>query len=298
MKPETDHNFGGDAESGIEDETESAIYSGFVRHRRFEPRIHEFDYPLFMMLLKVDEIDQLTKKFWQFGMSRFSWARFRRADYIGKETTSIAQSVREKLAELSNQNEGDFQGDVFMLCHLRYFGLYFSPLNLYFLRQDGHYTFMLAEVSNTPWNERHYYLVRLEDDFEHDKEFHVSPFNPIEQSYRWRVQAPDQSLPRCLAHIESWQAIDETLDTSDQSASPNEKKKIFDATLSLQRVQLNQQALTRVLLRTPIQTFSIVVGIYWQALKLFIKKVPMYKHPRSGKKQDKIGVAQELGDSN
>lgn len=251
---------------------ESAIYRGFVRHRRFTPAEHEFDYPLFMLLLKTDEIPTLLHKFWQLSKSPFSWARFKRSDYIGKPSQSIAESVRSKIAELSSRTLEDVQGDVFMLCHLRYFGLYFSPLNLYFLKQESGSSLMLAEVSNTPWHEKHYYLIDLNNSQPHDKTFHVSPFNPMSQRYHWRVQEPAADQTRCLVHIESRQKKD-----GDHAAGLEEK--IFDATLSMKRIELNQRELSRVLRRTPIQTASIVIGIYWQALKIFLKKVPLHAHP-------------------
>lgn len=259
-------------------EFESAIYRGFVRHRRFTPAQHEFDYPLFMMLLKVDEIPRLAKQFWQFGTRVLNWARFRRNDYLGNANQPLSESVRDKMSELTGRPRSEFTGDVYVLCHLRYFGLYFSPLNLYFLKQDDQYPCMLAEVSNTPWNERHYYFVDLDSPQPHDKAFHVSPFNPLNQKYHWRVTPPRSDAERCLVHIESWQE-------SGQSPVEKDEVKIFDATLSLQRVTLNQSELNRVLIRTPIQTASIVAGIYWQAFKLFRKKVPFYSHPDKRKQK-------------
>jgi len=259
---------------------ESAIYRGIVRHRRFTPTKHEFDYPLFMLLLKADEIPALIKKFWQLGNGPLSWARFKRSDYIGERSQSISESVRNKIAELSAIPAEELQGDVFILCHLRYFGLYFSPLNLYFLRQTTGKSFMLAEVSNTPWNERHYYLLDLNDCRPHDKAFHVSPFNPMSQRYHWRVQEPRADKPRCLVHIESRQQNEGGVNSETQ-------EKVFDATLSMKRIELNQRELSRVLRNTPIQTASVVIGIYWQALKLVLKKVPLHAHPDRRRRDDR-----------
>jgi len=105
----------------------------------------------------------------------------------------------------------------------------------------------------------------------HQKEFHVSPFNPMNQTYQWRIKPPATDSDLCVIHIES---IGEA------------NAKVFDATLSLQRKPLIQSQLNRVLLKTPMQTASMVFGIYWQALKLFLKRTPIYKHP--GKTQIKI----------
>lgn len=245
---------------------ESAIYRGTVRHRRFAPRRHEFSLPLFMMWLKVEEIPALLDSCWQFGRGRLSWARFRRADYIGPADQGIDTAVRNRIAELSGMSPEKIQGDVFMLCHLRYLGVYFSPLTLYYLRQEGCWRYLLAEVSNTPWNQRHYYLLDATDPADHAKAFHVSPFNPMDQDYRWRLTLPDRRHRGCVVHIESWNR-------------EHQPGKAFDATLALRRYPLNQTELTRVLLRTPVQTLSVMTGIYWQALKLFCKRLPVYRHP-------------------
>jgi DUF1365 family protein len=253
---------------------ESSIYQGFVRHRRFFPVAHQFDNRIFMLLLKVDEIPLVLKSFWQLGNSKFCWARFRRADYIGKDYESITDAVKSKIAEKLCKHSSEVNGEVYMLANLRYFGFYFSPINLYYLKCNDQFKYMLAEVSNTPWHEKHYYLVDLTDIKPHAKELHVSPFNPMTQNYHWHVIPPDNFQDRCLVHI---QAHDQLTPIG----------KVFDATLSLNRVPLNQTELTRVLLRTPSQPISIVLSIYWQALKLALKRVPFYSHPK--KKKSKLG---------
>lgn len=246
---------------------ESAIYQGFVRHRRFTPKAHAFQYSVMMILLKLDEVERIKKRCWQFGEKRFHWARMRREDYIGQANEPIAVSVKNKIAELLNSKEYP-EGEVFLLGQLRYLGLYFSPLNLYYLRQQGHFRYMLAEVSNTPWNQRHYYLVDLDNIQPHDKAFHVSPFNPMQQRYHWQIKPPLASNGKSMLHLESY----------DNSNTQNPEK-VFDATMVLKRTELNQRELSRVLMKTPIQTANIVMGIYWQALKLFLKRVPLHTHP-------------------
>lgn len=256
---------------------ESAIYKGVIRHRRHTPSTHVFEYPIFMLLLKADEISSVMQKFWQLGSNVLRWARFKPGDYIGGEEGDLSQAVKARIAEKLGEPSADLEGEVYFLGHLRYFGFYFSPLNLYYLKQHGEFRFMLAEVSNTPWREKHYYLVDLQAPRRHSKQFHVSPFNPMDQDYQWRVIPPSSENDLCLVHIDIF-------------GNPGKQQKIFEATLNLKRLELNQKQLTRVLLSTPTQTLSIVMGIYWQALKLLVKRTPLYKHPNKSSNTTKEGM--------
>ena len=255
------------------DSLESAIFSGIVRHRRFSPTQHEFEYSIHMFMLRADELPQVMGRHWQLGTEWYRWARFKRADYLGG-AEDLGSSVKAKIAELAGPAAKDIEGDVFCLVLLRYLGFYFSPLNVYYLKYQGHFKYLLAEVSNTPWHERHYYLINLENIESHAKEFHVSPFNPMQQIYHWIIKPPDAS--HCSVHI----------GVQDQN-EPDEK--VFDATLSLKRREINQSNLSRVLTKTPSQTLYLVLGIYWEALRLLVKRTPLYRHPK------KQGVRTEKG---
>lgn len=256
----------------------SGIYQGWVRHRRFTPVDHRFTYSMFMAYIDLAELSQLSQQVTGFGLSVLSFARFRRDDYVAGDQ-DLAQAVKDKVFELTGKQ---FKGNVTMLCHLRYCGLYFSPLNLYYLHDEaGNWQYTLAEVSNTPWNERHYYAVPAPQywtgkTYNHDKAFHVSPFNPIKQEYCWRLTEPDSNL---LVHLAVNKNIDSTAPSEYQSNLKNRNQKVFDATMQMRKHSFSSKTLIKQLLLTPIMTIKVVAGIYWQALKLFIKGASIYDHP-------------------
>jgi DUF1365 family protein len=240
----------------------SAIYKGSVSHSRFVPKKHAFTYQIFLLWLNLDEIDLLEAEVK--GFSTKSWAalRFKRGDYLGDVDKPLKQSVIDKMSELAQR---PLSGKIYLLGQTRTFGLYFSPVNFYYLQQqNGTFSHLLAEVSNTPWNDRHCYLVDLSKQEDCQKAFHVSPFNPMDMQYKWKISQPKQTLKLILAcHKEA---------------------KHFSASLNLTRVELNSKSLLKVLICIPSMTVKTVFGIYWQALKLFIKGVPFYSHTVQGKK--------------
>ncbi|USD64367.1 DUF1365 domain-containing protein [Vibrio sp. SCSIO 43136] len=239
----------------------SCIMSGDVFHQRFVPIKHKINYRLFMPLLDLDEIESLQKQWVGFGQRWWHWARFRRADYLGK-TGSLKLALQDKLFELTGER---LTGKVLALCHLRYFGLYFSPVNFYYL-YDHHdqFKYLIAEVSNTPWNERHYYAVNADkgvDDCNwiHPKQFHVSPFNPMEQKYRWHFAEPSEQLTLKLDVIA--------------------QGKEFTAGVAFTKQPITRFSMMKQLTSTPVMSLKILAGIYAHALRLWWKGAPIYDHP-------------------
>lgn len=240
----------------------SAILRGRVFHQRTRPTQHSFAYPTAQWWLALDELPEVAQQSWAFSCRGFAPIWFRRADYLRGTEGDLATAVRDKMSALAGRK---LTGRVFFLGNLRTMGLYFSPINCYFLLPEGatEYSHMLAEVSNTPWNERHYYLLDLTQPLSHDKAFHVSPFNPIDMRYEWQITPPYQQPDnRCTIHL---------------AAVKGERH--FSATLRLRRVELNRKSIRGVLLRYPINTITTVAAIYWQALRLWLKKTPVYDHP-------------------
>ncbi|MEP5763939.1 MAG: DUF1365 domain-containing protein [Halieaceae bacterium] len=242
----------------------SAIYEGWVRHRRKTPKQHQFQYRVFMAYLRLDELPQLFDKnlFWSARRPALAW--FRRSDFLGDPALPLDSAVRERVFEETGHRP---QGPIYLLANLRYFGFIINPISCYYCySEDGsQLEYLVAEVNNTPWDERHSYVLSapkaggwLKTRFA--KEFHVSPFNPMDMEYHWHSNEPGEKL--CL-HM----------------ANSSAGEKVFDATLSMQRHELNNTSLNRFLWRYPMMTAKVVAAIYWQAMRLWLKGLPFYSHP-------------------
>ncbi len=246
---------------------ESCLYEGLVKHRRFTPIRHAFSYRMFYLYIDLDELDTLFERRWLWSTSAPALAWFRRKDHFGPSGESLKESV---LACVEDSTGKRPQGPVRMLTHLRYFGFLFNPVSFYYCF-DGHAgqpEAIVAEVSNTPWGERHLYVLPVSQNrssgvrmrFDHDKEFHVSPFMPMDMHYRWSFSNPEKFL---TVRIDNYR----------------EAQKLFSATLALKKRELSGARCASVLARYPFLTARIIVAIYWQAMKLYFKGAPVYSHP-------------------
>lgn len=235
----------------------SAIYQGNVVHRRYQVADHAFRYPIYFLGLDLDEIETIDENFRFFSSNRFNLLNFKRSDYFGDPSQPLKESVLEQ-AELLGGDISSVDQVVF-LGQARSLGFYFSPVNFYFCLSAGSAIYMLAEVSNTPWNESHCYLVDLCNPEIDQKQFHVSPFMGMDMHYQWKIS---YQTDRIIVHIENW----------------NEKK-LFEATLELRHRAFTPGNLAQTLKQWPSMSLSILKGIYWQATRLAVKRVPFYSHP-------------------
>ena len=248
---------------------------GSVRHRRKQPIKHEFQYDTGMLALDLDEWDRITDTSPLFSLERFNWLSLRRSDYFQPESGDLGDAVRHHVEQATGWRP---DGPIELITHPRYFGYVFNPVSFYFCYRAGERsiegavpTVILAQISNTPWHERHVYCLEPEhggandkgwqsERFEFSKRFHVSPFNGMDQHYQWTFSFRGRDLRIHMNVLEA-------------------DKKHFDATLVVRRTLLTRKGVHRSLRKFPVEAIKVTAGIYWHALKLKLKGSPFYTHP-------------------
>ena len=258
-------------------ELTSAIYQGTIRHRRSFPVPHDFEYPIFLSYIDLAELKQAFGKHWLYSTSGRNVVEFRRSDFFGDAKVDLKQAVLDKVEQDTGQRPA---GPVRLLTHLRQFGLSFNPVSFYYCFDADGQTLhsILAEITNTPWGERFAYALPVKSAQAHgtslhwlfQKQFHVSPFLPMQMGYDWRFQVPAEHL---RVHMDCF--------SQDEPGTPKQ----FDATLVLRRLPWTSLNLSKSLLRFPFITLSVMWKIYWQALRLKWKRNPFYDHPSGSNSQ-------------
>jgi len=242
---------------------DAAIYEGTLRHRRHTPRRHEFTYSLFMAWLNVEAIPSVMAKSPLTGYNRFRWASFHDADHFGNPKEPLLSRVR---ANATQEGASEPRGPVYVLTHLRYLGYCFNPISFYFSDRP-----LMAEVTSTfgescnYWFGAHNALAAGNSwRFLTGKRLHVSPFLPMDLTYRFTLTSPAETF---TAHVEVMK----------------DREPAFDATLTLRRREWSTANLARVLARHPFMTGKVMAAIHWEALRLWAKGVPVIPRPRSRK---------------
>ena len=193
------------------------------------------------------------------------------------------QALHDRLSQAFMEQAGSAPtGDMLGLLVCRNAGMYFSPVNFYLgFDEQQTPTHLLAEVSNTPWDKRHYYgflLNGIDTEFCHDKDFHVSPFNPIDQLYRWQVKVkkqPDNCLQVRIA-----------INISD------ERGEILKTGIKMSGVPMTDVSVRKSLRQNPLMNLTSLTRIYWHAFKLYaIKKVPYINY------DEKLADSQQKAES-
>jgi len=246
------------------------IYEGEVRHRRIAPVLHVFRYRLFMLYVDVDRLAETFRGRWLWSTTSPNLAQWRRSDYLGPADRPLSECVRDMVEERIGRRPA---GPVWLLTHFRYFGIAMNPISLYYCYDvGGQLDAVVAEVSNTPWNERHWYVLDVRQTgsselrVEVAKAFHVSPFLGMDYDYIFALNEPNERLH---VHI------------TNRDRQHTAERPIFEASLDMQRRSLSAYGLARVLVCYPWMTLRVLIGIYYQAFRLWWKGAPYFPHPSS-----------------
>ena len=241
------------------------IFKGTVRHRRYTPFKQRFTYNTFMTYFDISSLDTLFSDSLLFKVNKPALVSCYRSDYHGNPKDSLDYSVRKTVEEKTGTV---LEGPIRILTHLRYFGYCFNPVSFYYCfdKSDSDLEMIVAEVSNTPWNERHCYFITSKKNKafrqELKKEFHVSPFWDMDHDYDWYFSDVSESISVNMINYK-------------------DSKKVFDATLLLKsNKKLTKLNLFLSVLRFPFSTLMVYLRIHYQAFKLWIKGATFYDHPK------------------
>jgi hypothetical protein len=255
----------------------SAIYEGLVTHQRLLPNPHGFRYKVFMMYLDLDELPSLFNGFKRWSYQTNNWAWFKRADYYGDPQISLKKEIFTLVTQATGFGP---RGAIRLLTNMRYFGHCFNPVSFYYcFEADGtSLQAIVSHITNTPWAEDYAYVHDFSAEktttktkngeltaFKLDKNFHISPFMPMDIKYEWAFKVESNRL---FVHMKN-------LKNGEQ---------IFNATLALERKEITENALNWMLISYPFMTIKVLSAIYWNALLLWFKRVPFYPHSKQAAK--------------
>ena len=264
----------------------SCLYEGVIRHRRRTLPKNSFKFSAFMFYLDLDEIDDVFNGGWFWSNRRFAYASFQRCDHLKQFPAD--RDLKNCVSAVLVENGVDVEiGQVCLLTQLRYCGFRMNPISLYYCfgKTNDRLEAVIAEVNNTPWDEQHVYVIpdhqsasapvgvvaserrtskRPQRSIKTEKlkkSFHVSPFMHSDMHYRMIYSLPEQKIGVKMENFEAG-------------------KKIFDVSMLMHKQPLTKLRLFWMGVRYPVYSVKVFAGIYFQALKLYLKKVPFHPHPK------------------
>ena len=297
----------------------SCIYEGKVRHRRNSPTHHQFDFRTFMLMLDLDELPTVFANSWLWSTKRMAVARLRQSDRL--KSYGHLGSLRQRAEAVLTENGIKEQlSSVALLTQVRYLGFEMNPVCFYYCfsntplekktdhesmsggeafessKNNEQVVAIIAEVNNTPWGEQHNYVVAAQQPSEGaaqgrqslkslpiSKTFHVSPFLGMDMDYQMAFSVPSQKLGiKIENHLHHSVPVDSAGEKDDSKKNAHTAaEKVLDVTMLLQRIPMSGKNLNWMLIKYPLISFKTFAAIYWQALRLYLKKVPFYPHPKN-----------------
>jgi len=243
-----------------------------------------------MMYLDLAQIEDVLSKSRLWGTKWYHPARFKREDYFsidGDTSQSVEESVR---LEVDRQLGLSTRGPVCLLANCRYFGYTINPISCYYCYGEDAKSLeaLLIEVTNTPWGERHHYVLDLRgktltEGIWFEKAMHVSPFMPMDRWYLWKGMVPTERLSYSVSSY-----------AKDAANGFDDAQLHFDSGVRFKRRRITTAQLNRILWTYPVMTAKVAFAIYWQALKLWLKKIAFVPHPGGGQSGGKAAQLRKI----
>ncbi len=253
----------------------SALYKGFVAHKRFVPRVHEFKYPFYMYALDLDELEELSDQLVGFRYNGFGLVSLRDRDYL-RGAGSIRTRLESMLAAHGYTRKNS---RIVLVTMARFLGFAFNPVNFYYCyNEEDHLQYAVAEVNNT-FHERHVYIMEQpepghDDDpavFSKDKQFHVSPFNDMRGEYEMSFSRLGE---RMRLGVDLYR----------------DGQKVLMAAVWGDRVPLTSRELHKTVWLFPLASLLTMIRIDWQAFLLFFVKKLTFHHKPNPESAMTIGI--------
>ncbi len=245
----------------------SALYRGSVMHARLAPVQHRFRYRVFTLLIDLDELPVLTKRLRWLSHNRFNLMSFHDRDHGDAGAEGLRAWAESTLCAAGIPPP---RGRIELLCFPRLLGYVFNPLSLWLCRdREDRLRAVIYEVHNT-FGGRHAYALPVAAGQDEGavaqrcgKDFHVSPFIPMDAQYSFRLKVPAEAFSLLIRERDA-------------------AGEILRATISGRRRPLTDRELLSAFAAHPLMTLKVIAAIHWQALRLWRKGARFHRPPAKG----------------
>jgi DUF1365 family protein len=243
-------------------ELKSKIFESRVMHHRLVPQKNSFHYNIYTFALDLDELETMDKKLTFFSMEKWNLFSFYKKDHLdyGHPThkENMISYVRENGCNTPISR-------VLLITNMRVLGYVFNPVCFYyFYDSNDQVACVVVEVHNTFGEMKPFYL-GSEDLKEgqyynkiYNKYFYVSPFQDLETSFEFTLYPPSDKMK---IGIDDWK----------------DGKKVFLSSYIGDAKTMESANLLKYFFKYPLVTLRVIFLIHWQAMILFLKKVPFYR---------------------